>query len=92
MDILKQDSAVNVSRTVSGCRVFESKAGEECDWVVSHVVVKRRLKHGRDRTVLLQEKWGKKERSEGKQPGLPLGRLHKGQVLAAKNQRAVFVT
>lgn len=56
------------------------------------LVVKRRLKHGRDRTVLLQEKWGKKERSEGKQPGLPLGRLYKGQVLAAKNQRAVFVT
>lgn len=55
-------------------------------------MVSRSLKHRRGRTVLLQEKGGKKEQPEGKWPGLPLGRLDKGQLFVAQNQGTVFVT
>lgn len=49
---LKQTCAGNISRTVSGCRGFGSKAGEELVWVVSPAVVSRSPKH---RAVLVQE-------------------------------------
>lgn len=49
---LKQTCAANISRTVSGCRGFGSKAGEGLVWAVSPAVVSRSPKHS---AVLVQE-------------------------------------
>lgn len=63
---LKETCAGKISRAVSGCRNFQSKAGEGLGCAVSSAVVNRSPEHRRDRTVLPQEQGRKQEMPEDK--------------------------
>lgn len=63
---LKETCAGKISRAVSGCRDFESKAGEGLGCAVSSALVNRSPEHRTDRTVLPQEQGRKQEMPEDK--------------------------